>query len=220
MDNDDATAAGDTAEQTEGRRTGRHLSQILAAIAADESRLRISVGDLFHALGARAFGALMLIFALPNVVPTPPGTSALLGTPLVFLAAQLMLGYSPWLPQFIAKRSMTREDFAAIVRRIAPRMARAERMLRPRLTVLVYPPAEYLVGFACFCLAVILALPIPLGNILPALAICLFSFGILERDGLCTIIGWLLSIVSVVVVAGVLYALFKVLVLLVSTAFA
>ena len=32
-------------------------------------------------------------------------------------------------------------------------------------------------------LALILFLPIPFGNMLPALAICLFSLAILERDG-------------------------------------
>ena len=165
------------------------------------------------------FGALLLIFAIPNVVPTPPGTSAITGAPLVFLAAQLMLGQSPWLPKIIANRSMTREDFAAIVRRISPWLARGERMLRPRMTYLVYPPVEYLTGLLCLILAIILALPIPLGNILPAIAICLFSFGILERDGLCILFGLVTFVVSLVVVAGVLFAIVKGFILLVSATF-
>jgi hypothetical protein len=35
----------------------------------------------------------------------PPGTSAFLGAPLLFLAVQLALGRRPWLPRVIAERS-------------------------------------------------------------------------------------------------------------------
>jgi hypothetical protein len=185
------------------------LSDILDDIALDETRERVSVADLFSAMGDRAFGALMLIFALPNVVPTPPGTSAITGAPLVFLSAQLMCGLSPWLPAFIGNRSIKRTDFAKIVTRITPWLARAEKMLRPRLSIVVSPRAEYLLGLLCFLLSVIMILPIPLGNMLPAIAICFFSLGILERDGVCALIGIALFGASIVVVGGVVWALVK-----------
>ncbi|MHB0953880.1 MAG: exopolysaccharide biosynthesis protein [Allorhizobium sp.] len=207
---------GDREEGHSSRKRGGRLSEILAGIAADATRERVSVADIFEAMGDRAFGALILIFALPNVIPTPPGTSALTGAPLVFLSAQLMLGQSPWLPNIIASRSMARQDFATIVGRVSPWLARGERMLRPRLGFLVYPPAEYLIGLVCLVLSAILVLPIPLGNMLPAIAICFFSFGILERDGACVLIGAVISALSVTVVAGVVYALIKGLIMLLT----
>ncbi|MGX5664499.1 exopolysaccharide biosynthesis protein [Rhizobium daejeonense] len=199
------------------RKRGGRLSEILASLAEDTSRERVSVADIFQAMGDRAFGALILIFALPNVIPSPPGTSALTGAPLVFLSAQLMLGQSPWLPKIIANRSIARSDFSAVVSRVSPWLARGERMLRPRLGFLIHPPAEYLTGFLCLILSIILILPIPLGNILPAIAICLFSFGILERDGLCVLLGMVMFANSVTVVAGVLFALIKGVILLLTT---
>ncbi|MCY1246793.1 Exopolysaccharide synthesis, ExoD [compost metagenome] len=57
----------------------------------------------------------------------------------------------------------------------------------------------------------------PLGNILPAIAICLFSCGILERDGVFVLLGTAMFAVSVSVVAGVVYALVKGFILLVTT---
>jgi hypothetical protein len=75
----------------------------------------------------------------------------------------------------IAARSLARSDFAAVTSRAAPWLARAERLLRPRLGLLASPPAERLVSIVCFLLAVILLLPIPLDNVLPALAICLLA---------------------------------------------
>ncbi|GGB06616.1 ABC transporter permease [Brucella endophytica] len=178
-------------------------------MAEEPSRERISIQDMLSAMGDRAFGPLMLLFALPNLLPTPPGTSAVLGIPLIILAAQLMLGRKPWLPAVIGNRSLPRSNFAALLERAGPWLARAERLVKPRLAMLVTPPAEYAIGALCFILAIILALPIPLGNILPALAICLFSFGILERDGVWVIAGFIASLVSVSVAAGVLLALLK-----------
>lgn len=185
------------------------LIDILESLAADESRQRISVGDLLEAMGERAFGALMLIFALPNIVPTPPGTSAITGMPLVFLAGQMLFGKQPWLPRFIAVRSMARADFASVVRKIKPVFIRVQKLLRPRLEFLFQPALERLIGFICLVLAVILALPIPLGNILPAIAICCFSFALLERDGFVSALGGIVSVVSLAVVSGVIYGIVK-----------
>ena len=114
-------------------RSGRPLSDVLFDIAVDTTRPRISIGLLLKALDDRALAALVLIFALPNAIPMPPGTSSVLGTPLVFLTAQLALARSPWLPKFIANRSVSRPDFAAVVVRLAPWLARAEKLLKPRL---------------------------------------------------------------------------------------
>lgn len=195
------TATDQTAKAT--------LSVMLQALAHDDSRVRISVGDLLAAMGDRALAALLFVFAVPNVLPVPPGTSAILGAPLVFLAAQLAFGRRPWLPAVIARRTMTRSDFAGLVRRIGPWLARAERLLRPRVVLLALPPMEYLVGLVCLLLAIVLVLPVPLGNMLPALAISLLALGVLERDGLWILAGLAAAAVSAVVVSGVVFAMVK-----------
>ncbi len=183
------------------------LSEVLAALAEDTGRERIAVSDLLFVLHDRALAAMLLVFALPNVLPAPPGLSAILGAPLLFLAAQLAFGRRPWLPKVIAERSMPRAHFAALISRAGPWLARAERLLRPRLTLLCKPPLEYGVGLACLLMALILFLPIPLGNMLPALSICLFALGVLERDGVWVLAGFAVAALSLLIVWGVLYAM-------------
>lgn len=186
----------------------RRLSAILATLVADGTRTRIGIGELVAAMQDRAFGVLMFIFAIPNVLPTPPGVSSVLGAPLLLLSLQLALGRStPWLPKFIARRSLPAAEFGAVVKRVVPWIARAEKLLKPRLGLLARPPAERLIGLVCLLLSIVLFLPIPLGNMLPALAISIFSLAILERDGVAVLLGYILSVVSVFVVAGVVYAL-------------
>ena len=212
-DGPDGTAHGEAACPP------RPLSQLLTQIAADTSRERVSIADLLTALQGRALAALLLIFALPNVIPVPPGTSALLGAPLLFLAAQLTLGKRPWLPRVITERSMLRSHFASVITRAAPWLVRAEALLRPRWRVLSRPPAEYGVGAVCLLLSLIVFLPVPFGNMLPALAICMLALGILERDGVWVLAGLLTAIGSVGLVWGVLYAVLKSAIFVISSAF-
>lgn len=197
----------------------KRFSEILDAIGADERRDRVSVSDLMRAMDARAVAALILLFALPNVVPTPPGTSAVLGLPLLYLTAQMMLGKLPWLPAFIADRSMLRSDYVSFVGRVTPLLARAERLLKPRLLFLTSVRAERVVGGFCLFLAIVLALPIPLGNMLPAFAISLMALGVLERDGIWVVLGAFVGGGSLVIVWGVVYALTKTAIFLLMNAF-
>jgi hypothetical protein len=191
------------------RPRGLPLSEILTAIATDTTRERISVGDLLFFMQDRALAALVFLFAFPNVLPLPPGASVVIGLPLVFLTAQRAFGLRPWLPQLITRRSMLRKDYAALVRRIAPWLARAERMLKPRLTALARPPFEYAIGVVCLVLAILVTLPVPLSNIGPAFAICLLSLGLLERDGVWVMAGLAAAAAAGTLVSGVVYALIK-----------
>jgi hypothetical protein len=162
----------------------------------------------------------MLLFALPNVLPAPPGLSGVLGLPLLYLSVQLMLGRVPWLPAFIGDRSMPRDRFALLVTRLGPWLARAERLLRPRWSLLVSHGAERVLGALCLVLAAVLALPIPFGNMLPAFAICLIALGILERDGVWVAAGTVVGLGALLLVAGVVYALVKSAIFILMNAFA
>lgn len=185
------------------------LSTTLDLLARDTSRERISIGDLLNALGERALAALLFVLAVPNVLPALPGTSAVLGVPLIVLAAQLMLGRPPWLPRAITERSLDRHDFARLIQRIRPWLLKAERALRPRLRWLSLPSVERLIGLLCLLLAIVLMLPVPLGNMLPALAICLLALGLLEHDGLWVLAGLACAGVATTVVWGVFYAMIR-----------
>lgn len=186
----------------------QRFSEVLSDLSSRPSAA-ISIGDVLEAFGDRAFGALMLLFAAPNVLPLPPGMSAVLGAPLLFVTAQLMLGRPTlWMPRFIRERSISRDFFTLLTTKLSPILHRTERFLRPRLGALLHPLPERIVGAVCLMLAIILFLPIPFGNMPPAFAISVFALGILERDGLATLIGWLAAIGSLLILAVISSAIF------------
>jgi len=189
----------------------RRTSQLLRHFVASHTEPRISLGALRDALDDRGFGVLLFIFALPNLVPVNiPLLSAVLGVPLVLLAAQLSYGrHKPWFPDWLTSLSFPRGGFVAVVNRALPFLERVEKVLRPRLTVLLSWTGERLVGIAILILAVVLTLPIPFVNWLPACGIAVFGLAIVEKDGVAVLVGLALGIASVIVAATVLIGLVK-----------
>jgi hypothetical protein len=185
----------------------RRLSEIVASF---EGRQGFTIGAMVDDFGERAFGALMFVFAVPNVIPAPPGTSAVLGLPLVILTFQLMMGRQAlWLPSRIRDRPVNPDMVASFVRRAVPILKRFEKILKPRLPLLVLSnAAERAIGIVTLLLAVVLFLPIPFVNILPAAAIACLALALAERDGLFAIIGYLLSASTIFILSYVSTALF------------
>lgn len=189
----------------------RRTSQILRDFAVGCQEPRISLGTLRDALGDRGFGVLLFIFALPNLVPVNiPLLSAVLGLPLVLLAAQLSYGrHKPWFPDWLERQSFPRLGFVAVLGRTLPSLERVERLLRPRLTWLLSWTGERLIGVAVLILAAVLALPIPFANFLPAFGIAILALAVIEKDGYAVLAGLAVGIASLAVAATVVIGLIK-----------
>jgi len=200
---------------------GARTSQLLRDFLASHSEPRISLGALRDALGDRGFGVLLFIFALPNLVPVNiPLLSAVLGLPLVLLAAQLSYGrHKPWFPDWLTAQSFPRQGFSNVVLRALPFLERTERLLRPRLTMLLSWTGERVIGVAILILALVLTLPIPFANWLPACAISIIALAILEKDGLAVLVGIAVGVASLLVAATVVIGLIKASILLFSRIF-
>ena len=177
---------------------GVAFGAILQGLADDDSKDRVSIGDIVAALGKRAFGPLLVVFALPNMLPTPPGTAGVMAVPLIFLTLQMIRAKPPWLPGFLRRRSVSSQTFGRFAGRATALLARASRLLQPRLGLFVRPVSERVIGGFCLMLALVLLMPIPFANSTPAFAICLFGIGLLERDGIWILAGVVASVASVV----------------------
>jgi len=186
------------------------VSALLVDFAATRQNGRVSLGEIDAVFGERAFGVLMLILSLPNAVGLGaiPGLSTVFGLPQIFLALQMLAGReTPWLPGWLAARSISGADFRVVVDKAMPHLLRIEKALRPRLLVLSSPAFERALGLAFVVLASIVSLPIPFGNQPPAVAIAIASLGLMEEDGIFIsaglVIGLLATALAVAVVLGV-----------------
>lgn len=180
------------------------LSTLLRRLA-EVQQDRISVGEIVERFGSRAFGAVLFVFAIPNLLPLPPGSSTVLGMPLLIAAPQLAFGArKPWLPAFLTRRTIERRSLAAACLKMVPWVERVEHLTRARLPFMFGRLGDIAIGAVCTVLAAVLILPIPLGNMLPAAAVAALSLSLIQRDGLLTLIGYGVAAVSggVLVLSG------------------
>lgn len=181
--------------------TGRALgfSAVLERLGARGSE-KLYLGEVVEAFGNRAFGAVMLLFAIVNMLPWPPGGTTLTGAPLLFLSMELAWGRRTlWLPGWIERASINRSTFRNLSGRLLPTIRRGERLSRPRLCFLTSRFGQGLIGLACLLLSAVLVLPVFGGNLVPAIAIGFFSLGVMQRDGLAVLLGWLTTALSVAI---------------------
>lgn len=181
------------------------LSDLLERLARDAGE-RVSMREIATALNDRSFGAFLLVFALPNLIPLPPGATMVLGLPMVFVAWQLVIGYDKvWLPRALADYAVDRSTFQRMVTRVSPWLRRAETWVRPRNWPLDGPVRERLFGIFTLLLAITCVLPIPFGNWPPAFAIAVLGVAHTERDGNCLLVGVVAGIIAIGV-AGLVIA--------------
>ena len=188
------------------------MSLVFEELSRDASEA-VTILKVRDALGDRSLAALLAFFAAINLLPLPPGTTVVLGPPLVIIAVQMLLGHPRvWLPRSVLDRSIEADKFRQLTARAMPRLLWLERLIRPR-----YWPfrsertADRVIGLVALVLAVAVTLPIPFGNWLPAFSIFLLSLALSERDGLCLIAGLVVGVVAFLVialVAGAAHALY------------
>ena len=70
------------------RRRPRRLSELFAQLARDADG-PVSIGHIRDALGNRSFAPLLVLFAAFNLLPLPPGASAVNGIPKIKKTAKM-----------------------------------------------------------------------------------------------------------------------------------
>lgn len=181
----------------------RRLSSIVEELAGNAEG-SVSVRQIRDVLGDRSFATLLLFFALINMLPLPPGTTLVLGLPLVLISLQMISGRpSVWLPEFLLGKSIKADQFRNLSDKLVPRLRRLEEIVRPRYWPFANSKtAERIVGIAALLLAILVTLPIPFGNWFPALACALLGLGLSERDGALLVAAGLSTLVSIIMIGA------------------
>jgi hypothetical protein len=180
----------------------RKLSEELSELRTRVAARSVTIRELLYTLRGRAYLLLVILLTLPFLLPLPlPGLSTPFGFAIIFICARMALGQRPFLPKSIQRRQLPAGFIPRVLDLAAKIIGWLERILRPRWLVLTEHPlirqlhAIVMVGGAGILL---LPLPIPFSNGLPAWSILLLACGLLERDGRAIVLGYLMLALSVV----------------------
>ena len=147
----------------------------------------VTLGQLAEAAQEQTCGLLVLLLALPSLVPgINVGAAPLGGVGIMAIGAQMAQGNArPWIPQRLARQVLHKG-------KVKEALAQLEALLdrfsspRPKRRALNLRWTGVLITWTGFLLA--LPIPLPFANVLPAAVLCLVGTALLEERAAW---GWL-----------------------------
>ena len=180
------------------------IAQRLRDAAAAFREEGVSMRAMAQAHGPEAHGTLLLLLAMPCLLPVP-GVGTVLGVGMAALAVAMWRDQGePCLPQGVANLELPRHWARRVLEGLASAYEMAGRHARARLSHLAGPTWRSALAVVVGLMAIIVVLPIPFGNLLPALALMLIGLGLVFRDGIAVILGLLMSGVALTTTTGLL----------------
>lgn len=175
---------------------------LIAGLADRAGPDGLTIGEIVDRLDERSFGVLILILAVPCLVPALYGVPQIVGIPILLLAGQMLVGrQEPWLPRQILERRVSKAWLDRMADFAVKRMGWFERLSRPRLKLFAEGWAEQ--AAAAFMILATLTIVLPMTNTVPSVALTLMAVGLIQRDGLfvaggaAVAVGWAGALLTV-----------------------
>lgn len=156
---------------------------------------RVSLETVMEAVGTRSFGPLLLAAGVVTASPLSgiPGMSTTAGLLVLLIALQLLSGKREfWLPQWLLRRSVAHRQVTRAFDWMRPPARAIDRLLRPRLIMLVHSSGTYVIALVC----ALIALGMPAMEVVPfsatgaGIALTAFGLALVSRDGLLALIAF------------------------------
>lgn len=169
------------------------FSQELCELAEHFADRSVEVCELLDRTKGRGIHLLLILIALPFLTPIPlPGFSIPFGLIALIVGLRTALGKKPWLPRKLLIRKLPPRFMNGLLKASSRIVNCLEYFLRPRFAFMNERAAfRRLAGafVAASGMFLLLPLPLPFSNSLPAVTILLLAAGALERDGLALMLG-------------------------------
>lgn len=187
--------------------TRRRLSEELDLILREFEVETVTLHEVIGVLHGRGYLLLVMLLALPFCAPvSPPGLSTPLGMVIALIGVRLSLGEKPWLPPRLLGMRLPPATFRKVFAVTRKLVLGLEKVLRPRLLGVTGSARReqfHAVPIVVCAVLLLLPLPVPLSNVFPAWAVLLVSAGLLERDGLVILAGYLMVAASLAFFAAI-----------------
>lgn len=183
---------------------GESISQRLRSLVRSLPPTGITLSELIRRVGDDGLLLLTALLTLVFLIPVSiPGVSTVFGAAILLIGLARMLGRDLWIPAKIQHRMIGTKKLRPLLRKALPWLQKIERVSRPnRIQWLVAQGAMDRINSASLVLgAVLLMMPfglIPFSNTFPAVALLFFAIGLLQRDGVCVLLGHVSNVATIV----------------------
>ncbi len=177
----------------EAESLGKKIELIILGLPPSE----VTLNEIMAIVGADSLMLLTIFLSLIFIVPVSiPGVSTVFGSGIILIGLTRMLNRQPWLPKTIGNRKLSSEKLREAFERALKWFERLEKVSRPhRLPAATSDGLITLFNNLSFIFAGLLLMApfgfVPFSNTIPALALIFLSVGMMQRDGLFILLGYL-----------------------------
>ena len=179
-----------------------HFSLVITEISSQIPEDGITLEEFLDIIGERGLFMSCMILTAPFLLPVSiPGSSIPFGTAIFLLSIRIGFNSPILIPKRFMRIHISKHDLNLILNEILNILTPLERIIKPRLNILVDSNRikrfnGAMVSFG----AVLLVTPIiaPLGDFLPSYGILFISLGYLEHDGYLVLAGYVTVIATAI----------------------
>ena len=189
----------------------KSLGETLRQISSTITQERISLRDLLELIGEQGLLVFCMFLTIPFLLPVSiPGVSTVFGLVIGLIGIGVALNRVPWLPGRLMNQTIERIHLIPALERGAKLFSRLDNVIRPRWLALTHgATVNRLNGFLLVGCALLLMAPlglIPFSNTLPAVAILCLAAGMLQRDGIFVLVGYVTMVATLIYFGGLFAA--------------
>lgn len=188
------------------------LSTTLARTIDSIQGETVTLRELMSAIGEQGLLLLCALATLPFLIPVSiPGVSTVFGAAIVLLSVAVTLNRMPWLPTKILDRKLDAQKLLPALRKGVKIVSRLDSWVRPRALAMTAGRMAAINGGVLVFGGILLMAPfglIPFSNTAPAIGILLLTIGMIQRDGVFVLLGYLGTVLTVIYFSALLYAAF------------
>jgi hypothetical protein len=185
---------------------GAKLKTVIDNLPPDGVRL----AEIRNVFGRDGLMLLTVFLTIPFMVPISiPGVSTVFGAAILLIGVSRLFGRNLWLPKQIEHRTIPANKLRNCLGQGLIFVHRLERLARPRR--LKWLISDGVTGILNNCSlitgAILLMAPfglVPFSNTLPALALLFLAIGLLQRDGVCILLGHLVNFATIIYFASLI----------------
>lgn len=162
----------------------------------------LSIEKILGILSDKGRLLILILLCLPFCQPIQiPGLSLPFGLVIAFMGLRVAFRKQAWLPKKLIVKEVPAHTIELITTKALAVIRKLKPWIHPRLVWLSRAPVMEKVNGLILCvLGIFLALPlpIPLSNLTAAWSIFLIALGMLEDDGVCILIGYAISLLTLI----------------------
>jgi hypothetical protein len=159
-----------------------------------------TISQILERFDKNGFLLTLVFFALPGIIPLPPGFTIILGIPLLIISFQMLLGHEKIiLPRRVSNFRIKNSTLLLAIKKLIPILKKIESLLKPRFEAVHYILPKKIIPIFLLLSSICSMNPLPFTHSVPSLAIIIISLGSLRKDGVVIFIGVILAFCGILI---------------------